>query len=103
MSISGSNSVNGSPLVRPVSPTSPPRTNGVDAAGRAETSPIAAPRDEVEISSAGRMMNEVASPSELRSERLARIKAAIDDGTYETAEKLEAALSRMIGAITDDE
>lgn len=38
---------------------------------------------------------DAATPSSLRAARLARIKAAIADGTYDTDEKLELALSKM--------
>ena len=41
--------------------------------------------------------------SDMRAERLAQIKAAIDDGTYDTDEKLDAALSRMLDQISDSE
>lgn len=60
------------------------------------------PRDEVEISSAGRLMNELSQATELRAERLAQIKAEIDAGTYDTPEKLESALSRMLNEIRPD-
>lgn len=38
---------------------------------------------------------------ETRQERLARIRAEIDSGVYETPEKLEIAISRMLGVLTD--
>ena len=59
--------------------------------------------DELEISSAGRMLDEMTNNSDMRAERLAQIKAAIDDGTYDTDEKLDAALSRMLDQISDSE
>jgi anti-sigma28 factor (negative regulator of flagellin synthesis) len=58
----------------------------------------ATPRDEVDISEASRVLDELNRNSELRAERLAKIKAAIEDGTYETPEKLEAALRKMIAS-----
>ncbi len=63
----------------------------------------AAPRDEVEISSVGKMLDELSPSSEVRSERLAQIKAAIEAGTYETPEKLEAALEKLLGEIAPDD
>ncbi|GAB4137174.1 MAG: hypothetical protein Tsb009_04610 [Planctomycetaceae bacterium] len=62
----------------------------------------AAPRDEVEISSAGKMLDSLNQSGEVRAERLARIKSAIDAGEYETPEKLEAALMRMLQEINND-
>ncbi len=38
---------------------------------------------------------------ETREERLERIRAEIDSGVYETPEKLEIAISRMLGVISD--
>ena len=38
---------------------------------------------------------------ETRQERLARIRAEIDSGLYETPEKLEIAISRMLGVLID--
>ena len=63
------------------------------------------PNDEVEISSASKMMDNLSRTSNLREERLAQIKAAIADGTYDTPEKFDAALERMLGAhgLRDDD
>lgn len=73
------------PSVRPMEPTGP----------TAEPKTLA-PRDEVAISAAGMMLEKLHESPELRAARLAEIKAAIEAGTYETPEKLEAALSRML-------
>lgn len=60
----------------------------------------ASPRDEVDISSVGKMLDDMSRTPGVREERLARIKAAIENGTYDTLDKLERALSRMIEQIT---
>jgi negative regulator of flagellin synthesis FlgM len=62
-----------------------------------------APRDEVEISEAGKMLDNLNRSGEVRAERLAQIKAAIDNDTYETPEKLEQALERLLHEIGFDE
>lgn len=41
------------------------------------------------------------APVESRQERLARIKREIEAGTYETADKLEAAIEKMLGVLAD--
>jgi anti-sigma28 factor (negative regulator of flagellin synthesis) len=64
----------------------------------AETRP-AIPRDEVEISTAGKMLDSLNQSGDVRAERLANIKTAIDAGKYETPEKLEAALLKMLQEI----
>lgn len=54
------------------------------------------PVDQVELSEIPELVDELDGPSEVRAERLAQIKAAIDDGTYETADKMQAALDRLL-------
>jgi anti-sigma28 factor (negative regulator of flagellin synthesis) len=63
-----------------------------------ETAPavLTPPRDEVEISSVGKLLDDASRTPGIREQRLAQIKSAIEAGTYETPEKLELALNRMI-------
>ena len=60
------------------------------------------PRDELQISSAGKMLDQLSNNSDVRQERLAHIKAAIENGTYDTDEKLQAALGRMFDSLGID-
>lgn len=60
------------------------------------------PRDALEISSAGKMLDQLSQTTDMRQERLARIKEAIENGTYDTDAKLEAAMERMLGALGYD-
>ncbi len=91
MEVSGASAVNSTlpvnrpPAAEPVKPTP-------------QVAP-ATPQDEVEISAAGRTLGELSQSSEIRQERLAQIKAAIDDGTYESQEKFEIAMSRLLDRI----
>jgi len=97
MDVSGIGSVSGATPARAVSPTS---TQPVAAPS------VTAPQDELEISSAGKMLDQLSETPEIRAERLAQIKEAIENGAYDTDEKLEAALSRMfdsLGIDLDDE
>jgi len=41
-------------------------------------------------------------PVETRAEKLARIKAEIEAGTYDTDEKLEASIDRMFGTLFEE-
>lgn len=93
MEVHGIGSVQGAYPVRPAQPSGEARPG-------ATAKPVS-PQDEVEISSAGKLMEQLNNSSEVRQERLALIKQAIDDGTYDTDEKLEAALSRMLAEIGD--
>jgi anti-sigma28 factor (negative regulator of flagellin synthesis) len=98
MDVNGTSSVSGSlPINKQMSPT---HTNNKEAP---TSKSISSPQDELEISSAGRMLDEMTNNSEMRAERLAQIKAAIDDGTYETDEKLDAALNRLLNQVDDSE
>ena len=52
------------------------------------------PVDQLEISAEAQMMSTSAS-SEIRADRVADLRAQIAGGQYDTAEKLEVAVSRM--------
>ena len=52
------------------------------------------PVDQLDISAEAQMMSTSAS-SDVRADRVADIRAQIANGQYETAEKLEVAVSRM--------
>lgn len=91
MSVSGPSPVQGGFPVRPTQPTPPP--------SKPEATRPMSPVDQVEISSAGRMLDQIQQSGSLRAERLAQIKAAIDAGEYETPEKLDAALARLLTQI----
>jgi negative regulator of flagellin synthesis FlgM len=91
MSITGPGAVQGGFAVRPQQQTVAPSTrNSID--------PPLTPKDELEISSVGKMLNEL-QQSGVRAERLALIKSQIEAGVYETPEKLEAALNRLLDEV----
>lgn len=98
MDVNGTSSISGS---LPINKQNGPSNTNIKQTPASK--PISSPQDELEISSAGRMLDEMTNNSDMRAERLAQIKAAIDDGTYDTDEKLEAALSRMLDQISDSE
>jgi negative regulator of flagellin synthesis FlgM len=85
--------------------TSAPVGRSQSAGPASEPAPVApeSPRDEVEISSVGKMLDDASRTPGIREQRLARIKAAIEAGTYETPEKLELALNRMLEQIQREE
>jgi negative regulator of flagellin synthesis FlgM len=78
------------------------RTAPSSASEKPAAATPAAPRDEVEISSLGRMLDDASRTPGVREQRLAQIKAAIEAGTYETPEKLQLALDRMLDQIGRD-
>ncbi|MBS0262002.1 MAG: flagellar biosynthesis anti-sigma factor FlgM [Planctomycetes bacterium] len=75
------------PVSRPEVTTAPAQAGPVG---------ISSPRDEVEISNVGKLLDDASRTSGIREQRLAQIKQAIEAGTYETPEKLELALNRLL-------
>ena len=90
MEVHGPGFVSGAAPIRGV-----PRAQG--PAEVAAKPPLEVPQDEVEISAAGQLMGKLTEATEAsqRAERLARIKAEINAGTYDSDAKLEAALLKM--------
>lgn len=62
----------------------------------ARSAPI---QDEVQISSQGEIMSRLAEIPDIRQDKVAALRAAIANGTYETDEKLGAALDRLLDEI----
>jgi negative regulator of flagellin synthesis FlgM len=86
--------------VRGLSSASPPapinRPESTPAVEELQAAGPVSPKDEVEISAVGKMLDDASRTPGIREQRLAEIKAAIEAGTYETPEKLELALARMV-------
>ena len=53
--------------------------------------------DELDISQEAQAASQTSSTSDVRADRIADIRAQIQAGTYETPEKLELALEKMLG------
>ena len=93
MDVSGMGSVHGSGSVRSTNPAG--STAPANQTASKPQSAIPAPQDELQISTGGQMLDRMSETPEARAERIAQIKDAIENGDYDTDEKLEAALSRM--------
>ncbi len=77
-----------------------PAVQGVSAP--AQANPAVQPpavKDTVEISSIAQLAAKIHDLPEVRAELVQRVKAEIAAGTYETPEKLEAALERLLGSL----
>jgi negative regulator of flagellin synthesis FlgM len=92
MDVRGVGSVSGAFPIRPAGST--PVANDAATVAKPQF-----PRDELQLSPAGKLLDQLSPNSDVRQERIARIKEAIANGTYDTDEKLEAALSRMFDAV----
>ena len=93
MDVTSAGSVGGAGPIRPV------HVNPAQSTAASEAGGLQAPRDEVEISSAARLLDQIQNDPQVRAEKLAAIQAAIADGSYETPEKLEIAVGRLLEEI----
>ena len=96
MAVNGPGPVQNSFPIKPTQSTSTPPVQK-----SAQTKPIAT-SDELEISTTGKMLEHLNQSPEIHPERLAQIKAAIDADEYETPEKLEIALKKMISEVESE-
>ena len=55
--------------------------------------------DEVHISAEAEMIGQMSEMQDVRQDRISSIRAAIADGTYETSDKLDRALDRLLDEI----
>ncbi|MCY2962254.1 MAG: flagellar biosynthesis anti-sigma factor FlgM [Planctomycetota bacterium] len=95
MEVRGPGSISGAvPIGRTAPAAAPPP---------AAPAAFVAPRDEVEISSAARMLDAASRSPGVREQRLEQIRAAIASGTYETPEKLESAVDRLLASLAAEE
>lgn len=79
-------------ITKPIAPSP-----GVDRpVGPSSAAPTERAADTVEISSAGRAMANLLHDSSLRAASINAIKAEIEAGTYETADKLRFVADRLI-------
>jgi len=78
-------------------PIGPPHSSRV---AKPEIAPPSAPiQDELQISDAARLVEQVKQAPDIRQDRVDAIRQQIAAGTYETPEKLEMALDRLLDEI----
>lgn len=89
MQIHGPNQIHGpQPLGAPHRVRSPQPTGpSADTSGA----------DQLEISREADLVSRVRDIPDIRTDRVAEIRAAIESGTYETPDKLDIALDRLLG------
>ncbi len=80
----------------PQSIGAPHAAKSAQPTNRPEAAQIA---DEVQISDAARLVEQVHQMPDIREDRVAAVRQQIAAGTYETNEKLEAALERLLDEI----
>lgn len=57
------------------------------------------PVDQLEISETGQLLSNLSPRSAIRADRVAEIRQAIADGTYETREKIELTVDRLLDVL----
>ena len=86
----------------------PSRVHGAQPIGAPHASRLSQPQapdasgaiqDEVQISDAGQRIDQIRQLPEIRQSRVDAIRAQIADGTYETDEKLDLAVGRLLDEI----
>ena len=58
------------------------------------------PRDQVEISPLGQMLDGIGRLPEIRHERVEEIRRQLAEGTYETPDKLDKALDNLLNELS---
>lgn len=80
----------------PQSISAPHAHRGVQSSAPLATS---AASDQLDISDAARVAARLGEIPDIRHERVAQIRAAIADGSYETGDKLDIALDRLLNEL----
>ena len=93
MNIQGPSSIHGIHGVK--GPHSTHRANGSQP-----SSPTAGPSDQLDISPAAEAAAQAAEGGDIRADLVARVRSEISAGTYETPDKLDAALSGLLDEIS---
>ena len=86
----------------------PAHLHGPQQIGAPHTSRVSKPaapnqsapiQDELQLSDAAQMLDKVSDVPEIRQERVDQIRAQIADGSYETSDKLDTAVLRLLDEI----
>ena len=70
---------------------------GVEAG---QSASVATPRDHVEISPLGQMLDGISRLPDIRHEKVEEIRQQIASGSYETPEKIQVALDRLLDELS---
>jgi negative regulator of flagellin synthesis FlgM len=63
------------------------------------TSPEYETGDQLEISETGQILSSLSADPSIRADRVAQIRQAIADGTYETQDKLDVTIDRLMDVL----
>lgn len=83
-----------SPIQRPAAPTLDPHTRSVKTQAQADTTTRG--DDQVELSATAQLLSKIAELPEVRQGLVDRVRASLEDGTYETEARTDAALDGLL-------
>jgi negative regulator of flagellin synthesis FlgM len=86
-----------SPINGPVAPTLEPQTRSSKPQAHAGTATRG--EDQVELSNTAQLLSKIADLPDVRQELVDRVKASIDNNTYETEDKTDAAIDGLLDDI----
>ncbi len=87
-----------SPIQRPHAPTLDPAVRPSRPQASADTTTRG--EDQVELSNKAQYLSKIADLPDVRQDLIESVRAAIDDGTYESDEKIDTAINNLIEDIT---
>jgi negative regulator of flagellin synthesis FlgM len=91
MQIYGSTQLHGAQAI-----SAPHATRATSAASSAGSSAVS---DQLDISSAGQLLDKINQMPAIRQDRVSQLRAAIASGSYETDDKLSSALNGLLDEI----
>ena len=83
-------------------PLAPGTVGPVGAARPGAAAEASAPGDVIEISSAARLAGQIDSIPDVRTELVERVKAEIAAGTYETPDRIERTITKLMEELLGD-
>jgi len=72
------------------------RPVGAVSGGRKSSGPAGGDEDLVEISELARLMGKISRLPDIRQDKVATVRAAIESGTYETSEKWDTVVGQLV-------
>jgi len=83
-----------SPIHRPAAPTLDPHTRSARIQAQADTTTRG--NDQVELSKTAQLLSKIADLPDVRQGLVDRVRASLDDGTYETEARTDAAIDGLL-------
>ena len=88
--------------LNPITPRPPVEARNGVARQASESSRMARPEDQVELSDRALLLSRLRELPEMRQGLINQVRSAIERGDYDTPEKLDAAIEKMIADQRDE-